>query len=243
MSSRAPVFIGTAGWSLRAELATLFPPEGSQLERYAAVMNCVEINSSFYRPHQTKTYERWAASTPEGFRFAVKLPKQITHEGRLKNADELLPRFVAEAGGLGPKWAVLLVQLPPSLQFDAALAGRFFAQLRAAFGGAMVCEPRHTTWFTPEAERLMVQHEVSRAAVDPAKWPGAEAPAGHPQTAYFRWHGSPRIYWSTYEPAWLEAQAQQLKALPAGTARWCIFDNTAAGAALQNALQLQALLR
>jgi uncharacterized protein YecE (DUF72 family) len=240
MAARTP-FIGTAGWSLPAAHAGAFPAEGSQLQRYAAVLSGVEINTSFYRPHRPQTYERWAASTPAGFRFAVKCPRQITHDARLDGADEALARFVGEAGALGGKWAVMLVQLPPSLRLDAPVAARFFARVRAAYGGAVVCEPRHASWFTAEAERLLRDAGVARVAADPARWPGAELPGGDPSVAYFRWHGSPRIYRSDYGEAWLQQRAHALKALPKGTARWCIFDNTASGAALGNAIQLRAL--
>jgi len=232
------VSIGTAGWSLPAAHASVFPAEGSQLQRYAAVLNAVEINSSFYRPHRPQTYERWAASTPAGFRFAVKCPKSITHEARLDGA---LARFAGEAGALGDKWAVLLVQLPPSLRLDARVAARFFDGVRAVFSGAVVCEPRHASWFTPEAEQLLRDHEVARVAADPARWPGADTPGGHPAIAYFRWHGSPRAYWSDYDDAWLAAKARVLATLPKRVQRWCIFDNTASGAALGNALQLREL--
>ncbi|MEO6277773.1 DUF72 domain-containing protein [Roseateles sp.] len=235
-------YIGTAGWSLPSAHAGAFPAEGSQLERYAAVLNGVEINSSFYRPHRAQTYERWAHSTPAAFRFAVKLPKTISHVARLAGADEALARFVGEAGALGKKWAVLLVQLPPSLSFDARVAGAFFDSVHAAFGGAVVCEPRHASWFTPEAEQLMTSCEVARAAVDPAKWPGADMPGGHPSVFYFRWHGSPRMYWSAYESDWLTERATALKALRKRVPRWCVFDNTASGAALGNALELRELL-
>jgi len=244
------VSVGAAGWSIRTRHAAAFPSEGSQLQRYAAVMDCVEINSSFYRSHQPQTYERWADSTPRDFRFAVKCPKQISHELRLQGAQELLARFAGEAGALGAKWAVLLVQLPPSLRFEAEVAGPFFEQAHAVFGGAIVCEPRHPTWFTPEAEHLMRDAQVSRAAVDPARWPGASEPGGwtHATTAargpvlYFRWHGSPQMYWSSYGEAWLDEHAHMLAELPEGVRPWCIFDNTAAGAALENALQFKALL-
>lgn len=231
--------VATAGWSIPAKVAKDFPAQGSQLQRYAAGMNGVEINSSFYRPHRPQTYERWAASTPEHFRFAVKCPKQITHEARLEGATGLLSRFAGEAALLGDKWAVLLVQLPPSLAFDARVAGRFFEQAHGVFQGALVCEPRHLSWFTPEAERLLCDSEVARAGVDPAKWPGASEPGGWPGLRYFRWHGSPRIYWSPYEEAWLRERAE---ALPRDAASWCVFDNTASGAALQDALRFQALL-
>lgn len=232
------VVVATAGWSVPARGADRFPAQGSQLQRYAAVMNGVEINSSFYRPHRAQTYERWAASTPGHFRFAVKCPKQISHEARLEGAGELLARFAGEAAALGDKWAVLPVQLPPSLAFEARVAGRFFEQVRAVFGGAAVCEPRHPSWFTPEAGKMLLQAGVARAGVDPATWPGSAETGGWPGIHYFRWHGSPRIYWSDYEPEWLAAHAQ---ALPADAGCWCVFDNTAAGAALGNALAFQSL--
>jgi hypothetical protein len=91
------------------------PAGGSQLERYARALNAVEINSSFYRPHQRKTYDRWAESTPEAFRFSVKMPRTITHNDRLANCDAMLDRLIAEVTGLGDKLGVLLVQLPPKL--------------------------------------------------------------------------------------------------------------------------------
>ena len=125
------------GWEYTSADHTSLQVYGSYCDKIKTeAMNAVEINSSFYRPHQPQTYERWAASTPAGFRFAVKCPKQITHEARLEGAEDALARFVGEAGALGGKWAVLLVQLPPSLRFDTRVAGRFFEQVRAAFGGA-----------------------------------------------------------------------------------------------------------
>ena len=88
-----------------------------------------EINSSFYRPHRRGTYERWSSITLGAFRFAVKLPKTITHEQRLIDTDPLLDAFVAQAAGLEGKFAVGLVQLPPSLIFDSETATRFFNSL------------------------------------------------------------------------------------------------------------------
>src|SRR5918995_5885915 len=111
--------------------------DGSHLERYAAVFNAVEINTSFYRPHRTATYQRWAASVPEDFRFAVKVPKTITHERRLKDADELLDRFLSEVGGLGPKLGPLLLQMPPSLSFQSGIADTFLSGLRSRVEGTI----------------------------------------------------------------------------------------------------------
>src|SRR3569623_2749091 len=112
------IHIGCAGWSIRSEHREHYAPEGTHLARYARTFNCVEINSSFYRPHRPATYERWADSAPDGFRFAVKMPRAITHEAQLQDVDELLQRFLGEATALGGKLGPLLVQLPPKLRFD-----------------------------------------------------------------------------------------------------------------------------
>src|SRR5687768_14756132 len=117
IGEQKPIFIGTAGWSIPKSSAEHFPADGSHLERYAQTLPAVEINSSFYRPHKIESYERWARAVPEGFRFAVKIPKTITHEKQLRGADELLNRFLGEAITLGTKLGPLLVQLPPSLRF------------------------------------------------------------------------------------------------------------------------------
>ena len=111
--------VGTAGWGI-SSAADAFGAGESALARYATRFAGVEINSSFHRPHRPTTWTRWAESVPADFRFAVKLPKTITHERKLADCADLAQRFLDEASGLGPKLALLLVQLPPKLAFDAA---------------------------------------------------------------------------------------------------------------------------
>ena len=244
--------IGTAGWSISSrEAAGSFPGGGEHLQRYARALNCTEINSSFHRSHRVQVYQRWAAQTPAGFRFSAKLPRSITHEGRLRRAREPLQGFLAETAGLGDRLAVLLVQLPPSFAFEARPVRTFFSLLGELFAGSVVCEPRHASWFTPSANRVLAALKVSRAAADPARWPQAARPGGWlgPQgdgsgaVLYHRWHGSPRMYWSRYEPQWVSERARELRDWPADADCWCIFDNTAGGGAISNALELRAMLQ
>lgn len=105
--------IGTAGWSIPSASAGHFPGTGSHLERYSRVLDCAEINSSFHRSHRTETYARWAASTPPDFRFAVKLPRAITHDARLRAARQPLQRFFAEAAGNALVLRRLLATIQP----------------------------------------------------------------------------------------------------------------------------------
>lgn len=231
--------IGTAGWSIPRASAHRFEAWGTHLTRYARGLRCVEINSSFYRPHRTATYERWRESTPADFRFAVKMPRTITHEQRLRNARDPLVAFLAQTDGLREKRGPILVQMPPSLAFDPAIATAFVQLLRELYDGLVACEPRHATWFTPAVTSLLDRYRIARVAADPPPVPSALVPAAWPQLAYFRLHGSPRMYWSRYEADYITALGATIRALPAAREVWCVFDNTACGAAIENACELR----
>jgi uncharacterized protein YecE (DUF72 family) len=235
----SPARIGTAGWSIAKDYADGFPREGSGLERYATVFTAAEINSSFHRPHRPSTWEKWRDSVPAGFRFSAKLPKTITHERRLVQCAELLPPFLEQVALLGDKLAVLLVQLPPSLAFNAEVAADFFGELGARSPALLACEPRHAGWFEPEADALLADLKVARVAADPARVPAAAVPGGWAGLSYWRLHGSPVIYRSPYG----DRVAGYAEAIAAATGeRWCIFDNTASSAATGDALELSDAL-
>ena len=237
------IYIGTAGWSIPRAEKPHFPPGESLLARYAAVLPAVEINSTFYRPHRASTFERWAASVPRAFRFSVKIPSTITHDQRLGNSAALLKPFLADLAPLGSRLGCLLVQLPPSLAFDARVARAFFTVLRKRFDRGVALEPRHASWFGDRADRLLNDFEVARVAADPPRAEGDGEPGGWPGLAYFRLHGSPRIYYSSYEDNFLGALAEKLRALRRRRIpTWCIFDNTTLGAATGNALSLMERL-
>ena len=235
------IYLGTAGWNIPREAKGFFPAEGSHLERYAARFNAVEINSSFYRPHRAQTYERWARTVPDEFRFSVKLPKQITHKQRLIDAGPHLAGFLSQTTSLGSKLGVILIQLPPSFAFDNAVARSFFQELRRQYRGAVAFEPRHATWFTTAVDTLLMEFQVARVKADPAPVPEASEPGGWPGIVYFRLHGSPRIYYSQYEEPFLGEVAADLSGR-AGE-KWCIFDNTALGFAAGDALRFSQLMR
>jgi uncharacterized protein YecE (DUF72 family) len=232
--ARRKIRIGTAGWAISSRYSEQFVGPGSHLERYARKMNCVEINSSFYKPHQHKTYERWAATTPATFRFSVKLPQLLTHVQRLIDPHTALDRFSGEVAGLGRKLGAVLVQLPPNLIFDPDVAGDFFLALSQRIHVPVVCEPRHVSWFTPDVDEWFTHRRIARVAADPPTAPGATYPGGWRRLTYIRLHGSPRMYYSAYEPPFISALARRLQAQTGPV--WCIFDNTAAGAALGDAL-------
>lgn len=203
------------------------------------MLSCAEINSSFHRPHAVGVYEKWAAMTPADFRFAVKMPRTVTHDAKLKRTRPLLARFFSEVAGLGEKLGPILVQLPPALAFNARTAHAFLTLLRDHTAGPVVCEPRHESWFTEKSEAVLVHYQVARVAADPSRIKPAKHPAAWPGIIYYRLHGSPRKYWSRYPPERIRAWADALRA--AKVDAWCIFDNTASGAAIENALEMALL--
>lgn len=236
------ILVGTAGWSLPTRNKPDFPDTGTHLQRYAARFPAVEINSSFHRPHRRATYERWAANVPEGFRFSAKLPRTITHDLRLFECEHLLRIFLDEVAGLGEKLGVLLIQLPPSLAFEADIAAAFFASIRSLTTAALACEPRHASWFAAPAEELLLDMRVARVAADPASVPAAGSLGGWSGLGYFRLHGSPVVYRSGYDEERLRAYAERIATAAECGDLWCIFDNTARMAATGDALLLQRLI-
>ncbi len=233
--------VGTAGWAIPSRYKDVFAGDGAALARYARRLNVVEINSSFNRHHRLQTYERWAASVPGEFRFSVKVPRTLTHEGELTPNREVLDRFIAEVQGLGRKLGVLLVQLPPKLPFDGPTAARFFRALGKRIDVPVACEPRHPSWGSERADSVLTRCQVARVAADPAPWMGAETPAGYDGLAYFRWHGHPRKYYSDYGSERLASLSRQMTAAARRRSDvWTIFDNTAHGCALGNALTLRS---
>jgi uncharacterized protein YecE (DUF72 family) len=227
--------VGCAGWSISREAAACFTQKGSALQRYSSVLGAVEINSSFYRSHRPSTYARWADSVTEDFRFSVKLPRLISHQLRLSAVDQAFAQFVAEVSALGEKLGCVLVQLPPSEVYLAGVADAFFTLLRRSLSCMVACEARHSSWFGSEATALLQVHGITRVQADPPKGQTA-AFVPTTRTSYRRLHGSPKIYYSTYSDAFLTDLRKQLtrEEHPA----WVIFDNSASGAALQNALYL-----
>ena len=234
--------VGTAGWSIPRAAAFRFDSPGTHLQRYSRGLDCAEINSSFYRPHAATTYAKWRDSTPPHFRFAVKIPRTITHELKLQEAQEPFITFLAQTDGLAEKRGPLLLQLPPSLSFDGAAVTAFLDSVRRVYGGPIVCEPRHATWFSPLVTSLLERYDISRVAADPPPVPDAMAPAGWPRVAYFRLHGSPRTYWSRYDERAITTLADTIARISDAEQVWCVFDNTASGAAIENACELRERL-
>ena len=232
--------IGTAGWQLPFDLRPI-GNDRSALTKYAELFNTVEVNSCFYRYHMPRTYERWATSVPHEFRFAVKMHRDVTHIHRLERFSEAR-KFLASVSALGDQLGPVLVQLPPSLVYSPEQAD-FFEALREEHQGALVLEPRHVSWNSVEVDRMLEKHQITRVTADPPLMRARFEPSGDDALAYFRLHGVPVMYRSSYNAEELQAIAQEVhKCKATGGQVYVLFDNTASGAATINALELQRLI-
>ena len=237
------LFLGTAGWTIPKLNAVDCPGEGTHLQRYSQIFPCAEINSSFHRPHRESTWAKWADAVPENFRFAVKVPRTITHEGQLlATTKPLLLEFLQQSSALGARRGPLLLQCPPKLELNPRTATPFFKMFRKHYEGPAAFEPRHASWFTAAANALLQDFRIARVAADPALNPEAAHPAGHAALIYYRLHGSPRRYYSSYAPEYLQQLSAALRFHAENSETWCIFDNTASGAALGNLIDIQRLV-
>jgi len=233
--------VGTAGWAIPSGASSAFRSEGANLSRYASVFDGVEINSTFKKVHRPGTFGRWANCVGPGFQFSVKAPKSVTHDAGGLGRQDCLEAFLDRVAHLGRSLGPLLIQFPPKLAFDAERFDALWRPIRERGAWLVACEPRHQSWFEPEVDGWLAERRIARVGADPALHPGSGDPGGWRGLSYYRLHGSPRVYYSAYGARYLRSLAARLKADEAETI-WCIFDNTASGAATTDALTLLALL-
>jgi len=238
--------IGTSGWSY-PHWSGLFYPEGVKpakyLEHYVTEFGCVELNASFYRVPSVKTVEGWARRTPASFQFCAKMNRFITHRKKLVEAAEPLERFLAVFDPLRGRLGPFLVQLPPSLRFDLAVAKAFLQRL-ASHGDTdeFALEARHESWFTSEVLSLVKEYGIANVIADSG---GRFAQAGEltSPTVYLRFHGPGGLYSSPYSTDELTTHAHKITGwLGEGRQVWAFFNNDMHGHAVHNARELQTLV-
>jgi uncharacterized protein YecE (DUF72 family) len=232
--------IGISGWTYPGWRG-VFYPEGlahrRELEHASSLLRSIEINGSFYSLQRPSSYKKWAEQTPEGFVFAVKGGRFITHMKKLRDVESALANFFASGVlRLGPKLGPILWQFPPQLPFiperfraflellprtqtdAAALAERTTIPLpdriwtEAEYHGGMrhAFEVRHPSFLTPEFMDLLAEHNAAFVQADTAgKWPYAEDLTA--DFVYVRLHGAEQLYTSGYSDEQLDWWASRIR--------------------------------
>jgi uncharacterized protein YecE (DUF72 family) len=233
------ILIGTSGWQYEHWRGRFYPRDMAKarwLELFASHFPTVEVNNSFYRLPSEHAFAEWRARTPEGFVFAVKASRYITHVRRLNDPKEPVQLLWSRARALGPKLGPVLFQLPPSLPADAERLHGLLAALPDGMRAAV--EFRHPSWMVKQVYELLDQ---AGAALVVADRPGVRVPeVTTGGWAYIRFHqGHPHA--PGYAREKLRRWAERLANLPANDV-FVYFNNDAGGAAIQDAYALTELL-
>jgi uncharacterized protein YecE (DUF72 family) len=234
--------IGCSGWQYADWRGRLYPQGLAQrrwLERYAEVFDTVEVNATFYRLAKPEAVERWIQQTPEGFLFAVKGSRYLTHMKRLRDPGQGLRRFYASIAPLAesPKLGPVLWQLPPDFRRDDE---RLAAWLDALPPGRHALEFRHPSWFVAEVYGILHAHDAALVLGDDPR--RAEVP--HEVTAgwsYVRLHYGHRGRRGNYSERELRAWAARIRDLAGHGDVLVYLNNDWEGFAVANARRLQAL--
>ncbi|MDX6609120.1 MAG: hypothetical protein QOF85_1045 [Solirubrobacterales bacterium] len=234
------VRIGCSGWSYAEWRGAFYPkkmPSSRWLEHYASVFNTVEVNATFYRLPKPSTVAHWAEQTPDGFLFAVKGSRYLTHMRRLRDVGAGLARFweplepLRETGKLGP----VLWQLPESFQRDDETLGTALAALPPA---RHCFEFRHPSWFVPDVYTLLAERGASLVLGDDRRRPLPEvSPAG--PIVYLRLHYGSHGRGGNYSDAELNIWRRRIAAWRARREVFVYFNNDWRTFAPRNALTLQ----
>jgi uncharacterized protein YecE (DUF72 family) len=234
--------VGTSGWQYKHWRGRFYPtdlPAATWLEYYTRFFDTVELNNPFYRQPERKTFEMWRRSVPDNFVYAVKLNRFITHIKRLNVDRKSIERSYGTMAGLGPKLAVVLVQLPPGMKFDMDRAERYF-KLVAPRRRRHAIEPRDASWFTEDALAFIRGRRIALVAGETAHWPTYLAVTA--DFVYVRFHGPGRRYASNYDDEALREWADRIKRWRAGGCDvFAYFNNDEMGYAPRNAIRLLEL--
>lgn len=237
----ARVRVGTSGWVYNHWRGNFYPkgvPQSRWLEHYAHTFETVEINATFYRMPTEQAVQHWRETAPEGFVYAVKGSRYITHIRRLLESEDEIERFFERMKSLGPTFGPVLWQLPPTMKADIDRLQRFLEALPVGVRHAF--EFRHESWFADEVYELLRRHDAALVqACGERVRTDFRATAGF---VYARFHGSAK-YHSTYTPQRLEPWAAFLsEQLAAGRDCYAYFNNDEGGHAPLDALKLLKLL-
>lgn len=238
----AHAWIGTSGWVYAGWREHLYAdtPIKRWLNVASGAFNSLEINGSFYTQIKPETYARWRGETPDGFRFALKGHRFVTHYKRLKDAAPSIERLRDQASGLGDKLAAVVWQLPSNFSVDLARLGGFLRALEV-WPVRHALELRHRSWFTDGVAGRLADAGVAVCLSDAPDFPMWRQVTA--DFVYVRLHGHTRKYASSYAAASLRRWADDV-ATWRGERRdvFVYLDNDAEGHAVHNARTLTALV-
>jgi uncharacterized protein YecE (DUF72 family) len=235
-------FVGTSGWHYEHWKGRFYPdslPKSRWLEFYSGIYTTVELNNSFYRLPSKETFTKWKNTVPEGFKFAVKVSRFITHIKRLKDIEEPLLKFLSHVDYLEDKMGPLLYQLPPNMKYDYQLLERFLSILPKHYNH--IFEFRHQSWLCNDVFQLLMKYRVGYCVFDMPDFTCPIMATGN--TGYIRFHGSQGLYSSFYSEKDLDIWVKRIREMRGDLSEvYVYFNNDAEAYATINAKTVDRML-
>ena len=235
--------IGCSGFYYKEWKDIFYPkgwPQKKWFEYYCQHFNTLEINNTFYRFPELANLQSWYNRSPENFCFAVKAPKTITHVKPFIDTKVVIQEFYSVVKeGFADKLGPVLFQLPPRLNYSQETLERIITQLDTSFTN--VIEFRHESWWRQDVYSILQKHNITFCGQSYPALPNDVI--SNTNTAYYRFHGVPKLYFSAYEPAFLRQVAMLLQEDPNIKNCFLFFNNTAVGEALDNARFVQEFVQ
>jgi uncharacterized protein YecE (DUF72 family) len=241
---RGKAYIGTSGWNYKSWRDGFYgdTPQKQWLRFCAEHFSAIEVNGTFYRLQPQSTFEKWRDETPEGFPFAIKGHRYVTHNKKLLDVEESMIRCRENATPLGEQLAAVVWQLPARLKKDVERLQKFVKILGRWKSTRHAVEFRDKTWFDDQVAECLTKHAVAVCMSDAPDWPMWDRVTT--DLVYIRLHGHTRKYASSYSKPALITWATRVRGwLKESRDVHVYFDNDAEGAAPKNALTLLDMLR
>lgn len=238
--------IGTSGWSYKHWSGVFYPENvkpAKYLEYYLTRFDCVELNASFYYPPKITVVKSWVKRTPESFKFCPKMSRYITHLKRLADPESSLEYLFSVFEPMKDRIGPILIQLPPSLKFDASLVIGFFDILKEKYNQyRFAIEVRHKSWVSDTFFNILKDYNIAFVVADSGRrFPYYEAVTT--DFVYMRLHGHEKLYASLYAEWELKEYAAKIyNWVVKGREVWAFFNNDFGGYAVKNALKINEIL-
>ncbi|MCX7879564.1 MAG: DUF72 domain-containing protein [Ignavibacteria bacterium] len=238
----AKFYVGTSGWSFHNWVGKLYPnglPQNKWLNYYSQFLNCVEVNSTFYRLFKESTYKNWVKSVPDEFLFIVKVPKEITHIKKLINVKKEIEEFLYNIMPLKSKLGIVLLQLPPSFDSSLKVFEETLDFLREKVEVAV--EFRNNFAYANEVINLLIEHKCCYVNPDSPRFKLPHFATN--DVLYYRLHGRLSLHKSAYSDNELSEIVDFIKSIENRIRiAFIIFNNGVYGHSITNAFKVMDYL-
>ncbi len=233
-------FIGCSGFHYKEWKGVFYPEKLAQknwFAYYCQHFNTIELNVTFYRFPQPAFLKGWYEKSPQGFCFAVKAPRLITHYKQFNETEQLLSDFyLVVKDGLKEKLGAILFQLPGKIAYTEDRLQRIIKSLDTNYTN--VVEFRHTSWWDEHVYDQLAKHNIIFCSISHPNLP--DNIITNTSTVYYRYHGVPKLYYSEYDKSVIKKMADEIKQSKKIKQAYIYFNNTAGMGAINNARQLIA---